>query len=82
MDTWTHRAKRTLRKIRENSEICKFHVAEIKFEKRIKQTLLFEELVHALRDAGVTVNLCEGEADNIMAQYAREHKEVCTIFNE
>ena len=26
------------------------------------------------------MNLCEGEADNIMAQYAREHKEVRTIL--
>ena len=26
------------------------------------------------------MNLCEGEADNIMAQYVREHKEVCTIL--
>ena len=37
-------------------------------------------MVYALRDAGVTVNSCEGEADNIMAQYAREHREVCTIL--
>ena len=80
LDTWTERSTKTLKKVKENSEICKFHAAEIKFEKRIKQTLLFEELVHALRDAGVTVNLCEGEADNIMAQYAREHKEICTIL--
>ena len=80
LDTWKYRSKKLLRKIRENSEICKFHAIEIKFEKRLKQTLLFEELVYALRDAGVTVNLCEGEADNIMAQYAREHKEVCTIL--
>ena len=80
LDTWIDRTNKLLRKIRENSEICKYHAAEIKFEKRIKQTLLFEELVYALRDAGVTVNLCEGEADNIMAQYAREHREVCTIL--
>ena len=80
LDTWKYRSKKLLRKIRVNSEICKFHAVEIKFEKRLKQTLLFEELVHALRDSGVTVNLCEGEADNIMAQYAREHKEVCTIL--
>ena len=78
--TWTERTEKILRKIHQNAEICKFHAAEIKFEKRIKQTLLFDELVHALRDAGVTVNLCEGEADNIMAQYAREHKDVCAIL--
>ena len=35
---------------------------------------------YALRDAGVVVNVCEGEADNIMAQYAREHKGVCYIL--
>ena len=80
LDTWKHKSKKLLRKIRENSKICKFHVVEIKFEKRLRQTLLFEELVYALRDAGVTVNLCEGEADNIMAQYAREHREICTIL--
>ena len=80
LDTWTERTEKILRKIHENAEICKFHAAEIKFEKRIKQTLLFDELVRALRDAKVTVNLCEGEADNIMAQYAREHVEVCAIL--
>ena len=80
LDTWTDRTHKILRKIRENSEICKFRVTEIKFEKRIKQTLLFEELVYVLRDAGVTVNLCEGEADNVMAQYARDHREVRTIL--
>ena len=80
MDTWRERTEKILRKANQNAEICKFHAAEIKFEKRIKQTLLFEELVHALRDAAVTVNVCEGEADNVMAEYAREHKEVCTIL--
>ena len=80
LGAWTERSNKTLGKVKENSEICKFHATEIKFEKRIKQTLLFEELVRALRDAGVTVNLCDGEADNVMAQYVREHKEVCTIL--
>ena len=80
LETWRDRSRKILRKVRDNAEICKFHATEIKFEKRIKQTLLFEELVHALREAGVVVNLCEGEADNIMAQYVREHKEVCTIL--
>ena len=80
LSTWRERTGKILGKIHGNAEICKFHAAEIKFEKRIKQTLLFDELVRALRDAGVTVNLCEGEADNIMAQYARDHKEVCAIL--
>ena len=80
VDTWKYKSKKLLGKIRENAEICKFHAIEIKYEKRLKQTLLFEELVQALRDARVTVNLCEGEADNVMAQYVREQKEVCTIL--
>ena len=81
LDTWKYRSKKLLQKIKENHlKICEFHAVEIKFEKRLNQTLLFEELVYALRDAGVTVNMCEGEADNIMAQYAREHRGVCTIL--
>ena len=80
LDTWKYKSKKLLKKIIENAEICKFHAIEIKYKKRLNQTLLFEELVYALRDAGVTVNLCEGEADNVMAQYVREHKEVCTIL--
>ena len=80
LDTWKERAKKTLAKVKTNAEICKFHAAEIKFEKRIKQTLLFEELVCALRDAKVTVIQCEGEADNAMAEFAREHSDVCAIL--
>ena len=80
LNTWICKSKKVLSIIKDHAEICNFHATEIKFEKRLQQTLLFEELVHALRDAGVTVNVCEGEADNAMAQYAREHKEVCTIL--
>ena len=82
VETWKYRSRKLLKKILKNAEICNFHwhAIEIKYEKRLKQTLLFEELVQTLRDASVTVNLCEGEADNVMAQYAREHKEVCTIL--
>ena len=35
----------------------------------LKQTLLFEELVQAIViDADVTVDLCDGEADYVIAQ--------------
>ena len=80
LDTWIRKSKKVLSIIEGHAEICNFHATEIKFEKRLRQTLLFEELVHALRAVGVTVNVCEGEADNVMAEYAREHKEVCTIL--
>ena len=80
LDTWKHMSRTLLRIIAEHSEISTYQATEIKFQKRLRQTLLFEELVCALRDARVAVNVCEGEADNIMAQYARDHKGVCYIL--
>jgi len=80
LHTWEERTKKTLAKVKTNAEICKFHTTEIKFEKRIKQTLLFEELVCALRAVKATIIQCEGEADNAMAEYARNHPDVCAIL--
>ena len=80
LESWKHKSRKVFSVIKEHAKISNYQATEIKFHKRFQQTLLFDELVHALRDAKVIVNVCEGEADNIMAQYAREHKEVCTIL--
>ena len=79
MGTWEERSRKILYAVKRNAEICKFHATEIKVN-RIKQTLLFDELVSALRAAQVTVIICEGEADQMMAEYSREHKDVVGIL--
>jgi len=78
LHTWEERTRKTLAKVKRNAEICKFHTTAIKFEKRVKQTLLFEELVCALRAVKATIIQCEGEADSAMAEYAREHRAILT----
>ena len=80
-ETWKERFKSILQQMEHHKGICSYDPAtEVKFEKRIKKTLLLNELVQALRNANVEVIVCVGEADSCMAQYMRDQPEVCGIL--
>ncbi|XP_019854966.1 PREDICTED: uncharacterized protein LOC109583897 isoform X2 [Amphimedon queenslandica] len=81
LSTWEKRTKDSLKVILSHSFITKYDAkTEVKFGKKIMQPLLVTELVMALQEAKVELITCEGEADNLMAEYMRTHGNVCGIL--
>ena len=81
LSTWEKRTRDTLETVRSHSLIANYDPkTEVKFGKRIKRTLLVDEIVVALQEANVKLFSCIGEADNLMSQYMRDHSNVCAVL--
>ena len=81
LPTWEQRTKDTLEAVRSHSRITSYDPkTEVKFGKKIKRPLLVAELVMALQEANVEILTCPGEADSVIAQYMRDHSNVCGVL--
>ena len=80
--TWLARQSDVDSLIDHFGKYCSYHPTQSAIEKVwTVKCLLRLQIIQALQKCGVEVVICNGEADRPMAEYAREHPEVCGILS-
>ena len=79
--TWLTRQSHTDSLIDRFGKYCAYHPTQSMIVPEwTMKCLLRLQIVRALQKCGAEVIICNGEADRPMAEYAREHPEVCGIL--
>lgn len=87
LHTWQARQCATDALIERFRQYCAYDSKNSAIERELAMSLksllrlLRQQIVQALKKHGVEVVICNGEADRPMAEYAREHPEVCGILS-